>query len=152
MALDLATGETALARAARRAGQAGALPLPLQWGTPTSGGPIVTAGGLVFIGATMDERFRAFDVETGEELWETATPTAAMATPMTYEWTASQFVAVAAGGHMWQYSFKIGDSLIAWRLGERLRPDLLGECSAALAGEAGLESSHVAAAASLAGL
>jgi quinoprotein glucose dehydrogenase len=94
------------------------LPLPLRWGTPTSGGPIITAGGLVFIGATMDERFRAFDVETGEELWETPTPTAAMATPMTYEVNGTQFVAVAAGGHMWQYSFKIGDSLIAWRLGD----------------------------------
>jgi len=116
VALDLATGKTRWRVPLGVLDKLVRLPLPLRWGTPTSGGPIVTAGGLVFIGATMDERFRAFDVETGKELWETPTPTAAMATPMTYEVNGTQFVAVAAGGHMWQYSFKIGDSLIAWRL------------------------------------
>ena len=116
VALDLATGKTRWRVPLGVLDKLVRLPLPLRWGTPTSGGPIVTAGGLVFIGATMDERFRAFDVETGEQLWETETPTAAMATPMTYKVNGQQFVAVAAGGHMWQYSFKIGDSLIAWRL------------------------------------
>ncbi len=116
VALDLATGKTRWRVPLGVLDKLVRLPLPLRWGTPTSGGPIVTAGGLVFIGATMDERFRAFDVETGEELWETSTPTAAMATPMTYEVAGKQFVVVAAGGHMWQYSFKIGDSLVAWRL------------------------------------
>lgn len=116
VALDLATGETRWRVPLGVLDKLVRLPLPLRWGTPTSGGPIVTAGGLVFIGATMDERFRAFDVETGEELWETTTPTAAMATPMTYQVAGRQFVVVAAGGHMWQYSFKIGDSLVAWRL------------------------------------
>jgi quinoprotein glucose dehydrogenase len=94
------------------------VPLPLPWGTPTAGGPIVTAGGVVFIGATMDERFRAFDVETGRQLWETFTPTASMATPMTYEAGGRQFVVIASGGHMWQYAFKIGDSLLAYALPE----------------------------------
>lgn len=116
VALDLATGKTRWRVPLGVLDKLVRLPLPLRWGTPTSGGPIITAGGLVFIGATMDERFRAFDVETGEQLWETATPTAAMATPMTYAVDGQQFVAVAAGGHMWQYAFKIGDSLIAWRL------------------------------------
>lgn len=116
VALDLATGKTRWRVPLGVLDKLVRLPLPLRWGTPTSGGPIVTAGGLVFIGATMDERFRAFDVESGEQLWEAPTPTAAMATPMTYEVNGRQFVAVAAGGHMWQYSFKIGDSLIAWRL------------------------------------
>jgi quinoprotein glucose dehydrogenase len=92
------------------------LPIPLAWGTPLSGGPIVTASGLAFIGATMDERFRAFDVHTGQELWETATPTASMATPMTYEIEGRQFVVIASGGHMWQYPFKIGDWLMAYAL------------------------------------
>jgi quinoprotein glucose dehydrogenase len=92
------------------------VPLPLKWGTPTAGGPIATAGGLVFIGATMDERFRAFDVETGAELWQTATPTSSMATPMTYSVDGRQFVVVASGGHMWQYGFKIGDWLTAYAL------------------------------------
>ncbi len=116
VALDLATGETRWRVPLGVLDKLVRLPLPLRWGTPTSGGPIVTGGGLVFIGATMDERFRAFDVETGEELWQDSTPTAAMATPMTYEVGGRQFVVVAAGGHMWQYAFKMGDSLIAWRL------------------------------------
>jgi quinoprotein glucose dehydrogenase len=92
------------------------VPIPLDWGTPNAGGPIVTDGGLVFIGATMDERFRAFDVETGALLWETLTPTSSMATPMTYQIEGRQFVVIASGGHMWQYSFKIGDWLMAYAL------------------------------------
>jgi quinoprotein glucose dehydrogenase len=92
------------------------VPIPLAWGTPNSGGPIVTDGGLIFIGATMDERFRAFDVDTGEQLWETETPTASMATPMTYQIDGKQFVVIASGGHMWQYSFKIADYLVAYAL------------------------------------
>lgn len=95
------------------------VPIPLRWGTPTAGGPLVTAGDLIFIGATMDERFRAFDIDTGAQLWETSTPTAAMATPMTYEVNGRQFVVIAAGGHMWQYAFKIGDSLLAYALPHR---------------------------------
>ena len=72
VALDLATGKTRWRVPLGVLDKLVRLPLPLRWGTPTSGGPIITAGGLVFIGATMDERFRAFDVETGEQLWETA--------------------------------------------------------------------------------
>jgi quinoprotein glucose dehydrogenase len=92
------------------------VPIPLPWGTPNSGGPIVTDGGLIFIGATMDERFRAFDIDSGEQLWETGTPTASMATPMTYQIDGKQFVVIASGGHMWQYSFKIADYLVAYTL------------------------------------
>jgi quinoprotein glucose dehydrogenase len=92
------------------------VPVPLKWGTPTAGGPIATAGGVVFIGATMDERFRAFDVETGAQLWEASTPTSNMATPMTYSVNGRQYVVVASGGHMWQYGFKIGDWLLAYAL------------------------------------
>ena len=54
-------------------------------GTPNLGGPIVTAGGIAFIGATMDHALRAFDVETGRELWKGTLPGGARATPMTYE-------------------------------------------------------------------
>jgi quinoprotein glucose dehydrogenase len=92
------------------------VPIPLKWGTPSAGGPIATAGGVVFIGATMDERFRAFDVDTGEQLWETFTPTSNMATPMTYSIDGRQFVVIASGGHMWQYGFKIADYLVAYAL------------------------------------
>ena len=68
-------------------------------GTENYGGPIVTAGGLVFIGATnFDRRFRAFDKATGELLWETSLPFSGNATPITYEVDGRQFVVIAAGG------------------------------------------------------
>jgi quinoprotein glucose dehydrogenase len=63
------------------------------------GGPIVTAGGVVFIGATnYDKKFRAFDTATGKLLWETVLPAAGNATPMTYQIGGRQFVVIAAGG------------------------------------------------------
>ena len=76
-------------------------PIWLPLGTPNLGGPITTASGLVFIGATTDFYLRAFSTETGEELWRRRLPTAAHATPMTYRLTPTgrQYVVVAAGGH-----------------------------------------------------
>ena len=68
-------------------------------GTENYGGPIVTAGGLLFIGATnFDKKFRAFDKATGELLWESSLPFAGNATPATYEVNGRQFVVIAAGG------------------------------------------------------
>ena len=68
-------------------------------GTENYGGPVVTAGGLVFIGATnFDKKFRAFDKSTGELLWETTLPFAGNSTPATYEVNSRQFVVIAAGG------------------------------------------------------
>jgi quinoprotein glucose dehydrogenase len=69
-------------------------------GAPNLGGPIATAGGLVFIAATSDGKFRAFDKDTGAELWVTKLPASGMATPLTYRGkkTGKQFVAIAAGG------------------------------------------------------
>ncbi len=83
------------------------------------GGPIVTAAGLIFVGATADERFRAFDIDTGKELWVTDMPTSAMATPITYEADGRQFVVVAAGGHHAYYRQKVSDYLIAFALPEK---------------------------------
>jgi quinoprotein glucose dehydrogenase len=94
------------------------VPIPLKWGTPSAGGPIVTAGGLIFIGATADSRIRAFDTDTGEELWQDHMPTSAMATPMTYEANGRQFVVIAAGGHSWYYAGGIDDYLLAYALPE----------------------------------
>ena len=74
-----------------------ALAGPPPIGTPTSGGPIVTAGGLVFIAATMDQRLRAFDLATGREVWHATLPFAGIATPMTYQAAGRQFVVIAAG-------------------------------------------------------
>jgi quinoprotein glucose dehydrogenase len=68
-------------------------------GTENYGGPIVTAGGLVLIGATnFDKKFRAFDKATGELLWEADLPFSGNATPATYEVNGRQFVVIAAGG------------------------------------------------------
>jgi quinoprotein glucose dehydrogenase len=68
-------------------------------GTENYGGPIVTAGGLLLIGATnFDKKFRAFDKKTGKLLWETTLPFAGNATPITYQIDGRQFVVIAAGG------------------------------------------------------
>lgn len=66
-------------------------------GTPNTGEPIVTAGGLVFIAATQDECFRAFDRTSGKVLWKTSLPAAGYATPCTYEAGGKQYVVIAAG-------------------------------------------------------
>lgn len=86
-------------------------------GTPNLGGSVVTAGGLVFIGATNDGKFRAFDKETGEELWTTRLPASAHATPMTYSGPKSgrQFVVIAAGGGN-KYNRDYAAKLIAFAL------------------------------------
>ena len=91
-------------------------PIPFRWGTPFAGGPIATGGGLVFIGATADERFRAYDTETGELLWEFEGPTSANATPMTYMASGKHYVVVATGGHNWVYPQKKGDTVVAYSL------------------------------------
>ncbi len=67
-------------------------------GTENYGGPVVTAGGLVFIGATADETFRAFDTETGRILWQAKLPFSGNATPSTYMVDGKQFVVISAGG------------------------------------------------------
>jgi len=67
-------------------------------GTFNIGGPVVTAGGLVFIGATKDERFRAFNKMTGEQLWQYQMEGAGYATPATFEIDGRQYVVIAGGG------------------------------------------------------
>ena len=83
-------------------------------GTEQYGGPIVTAGGLVFIAATQDERFRAFDKATGRLLWETRLPAAGYATPSTYSVRGKQYVVIAAGGG--KLGTKSGDAYVAYAL------------------------------------
>ena len=94
------------------------VPVPLNWGAPSAGGPIITAGGLIFIGATSDSRIRAYDIDTGEELWQDVMPTSAMSTPMTYSANGRQYVVIAAGGHSWYYANGIDDYLLAYALPE----------------------------------
>jgi quinoprotein glucose dehydrogenase len=86
-------------------------------GRPGNGGTIATAGGLVFVGATDDKRFRAFDAKTGKELWTFTLPGAAQATPSTYQAPdGRQYVAVAATGGGAFGGQLTGDSLIAFSL------------------------------------
>ncbi len=116
-AIDLASGETRwrIPFGQVSFGPFGWLKSPKAWGSPSVGGPMITAGGLVFIGATMDSRFRAFDVETGEELWRTRLPAPGMAVPMTFTEDGRQYVVIAAGGHG-RAGTKLGDALIAFAL------------------------------------
>ncbi len=83
-------------------------------GTENYGGPVVTAGGLIFIAATNDEKFRAFDKSTGEILWETTLPAGGYATPSTYAVDGRQYVVIAAGGG--KMGTKSGDSYVAFAL------------------------------------
>jgi quinoprotein glucose dehydrogenase len=88
-------------------------------GAPSLGGPIVTAGGLVFIAGTLiDPEFRAFDVETGKELWKVRLPTSGAATPMTYQMHpgGKQYVVIAAGGHPKVTEEKQTDEVVAFTL------------------------------------
>jgi quinoprotein glucose dehydrogenase len=87
-----------------------------QTGTENYGGPVVTAGGLLFIGATQDEKFRAFDKITGVVLWEAKLPAGGYATPSTYEVNGKQYVVIAAGGG--KMGTPSGDTFVAFSLPE----------------------------------
>ena len=85
-------------------------------GTENYGGPAVTAGGLLFIGASKDERFRAFDVETGEVLWQAQLPAGGYATPSVYEAGGKQYVVIACGGG--KMGTPSGDTYVAFALAD----------------------------------
>lgn len=87
-------------------------------GTFNMGGPVVTAGGLIFLGGSMDEKFRAFDKETGEVLWETKLPAGGYATPAVYAIDGQQYVVIAAGGGG-KPGTRPGDTYIAFSLPEK---------------------------------
>lgn len=93
------------------------VPIALPWGTPNMGGPLATAGGVVFVGAALDDYLRAFDSETGAELWRGRLPAGGQATPMTFRAHPGgrQLVVIAAGGHQ-QMRSRRGDSLVAFGL------------------------------------
>ncbi|HUO30345.1 MAG TPA: pyrroloquinoline quinone-dependent dehydrogenase [Bryobacteraceae bacterium] len=79
------------------------------------GGPIATAGGLIFTAAALDPHIHAFDSDSGKEVWTQELPASAQSTPMTYEWRGKQYIVVCAGGHGKMKS-KMGDSVVAFRL------------------------------------
>jgi quinoprotein glucose dehydrogenase len=85
-------------------------------GTFGFGGPMMTAGGLVFTAGGVDQKFRALNSETGKELWSVTLPVAAQSTPMTYQLSnGKQYIVVAAGGHG-SLPVKLGDYVIAYAL------------------------------------
>ena len=86
-------------------------------GTENYGGPVVTSGGLLFIAATADAKIRAFDKETGEELWQAPLPAAGFATPATYTAGGRQFLVVAAGGG--KLGLESGSQYVAFALPPR---------------------------------
>jgi quinoprotein glucose dehydrogenase len=115
--VDLASGETLWESTLGTTRDQAPWPLWLDLGAPNLGGPLATAGGLVFIGATTDKFFRAFDARGGDEVWRFRIPYTANATPISYRLRPEgrQFVVIAAGGHGWS---EPGDALLAFALPE----------------------------------
>ena len=92
--------------------------LPIEVGTPSMGGPLITRGGLTFIAAAQDNYLRAFDSSTGKQLWQARLPAGGNATPMTYTSPAGrQLVVITAGGSS-IFQTKRGDYVIAFALPE----------------------------------
>lgn len=91
------------------------VPEAAEWGAPSFGGATTTAGGLVFVAATLDGLLRAVEVETGELLWQDPLPAGGQATPMTYAVDGRQYVVIAAGGHA-NLGTPLGDHVVAYAL------------------------------------
>lgn len=85
------------------------------WGVPNNGGPVITATGLVFVAATIDDDIRAFDLQTGKQLWQYKLPAGGQATPLTYEVNGRQYLVIAAGGSG-PLGTKRGDEVVAFAL------------------------------------
>ncbi len=114
-AVDMRSGEIVWESALGDVDKMLSLLFSIEIGTPGAGGPLITAGGLVFIGYSTDDTFRAFDLHSGEVLWETDLPAAGTAMPITYEVGGEQYVVIPAGGHS-MYQTTLGDSVMAYRL------------------------------------
>lgn len=113
-AIDLTTGETLYETPFGRAQLEGFYGLE-SWGSPTLGGPVVTAGGVVFIGASMDSRVRALDARTGEELWSDLVEAPAVSIPAVFTHDGADYVVFAVGGNT-IINPEVSDQAIAYRL------------------------------------
>lgn len=115
-AIDLGSGEIRWQIPLGQIRKAGiTIPKSANWGSPNVGGPITTAGGLTFIGATMDNKLRALETATGKELWSAELPVPGMSVPMTYRVGNKQFLVIAAGGSATAET-PLGDYLMAFSL------------------------------------
>ncbi len=117
-AVDLNSGDILWKRTLGNLEELAPVPLPLELGTPNIGGPLVTESGVVFIAATMDNRIRAFHLETGEEVWSAKLPAGGQAGVMSYAWKGKQYVVIGAGGHAWMDTPR-GDYYVAYALPEK---------------------------------
>ena len=93
------------------------VPASFGWGSPNIGGPMVTGSGLTFIAATMDDKIRAIDTQTGAELWQAALPHQGSAVPVTYMVGGRQYLVIAAGGTS-RVTDNLGDAIVAFALPE----------------------------------
>lgn len=91
------------------------LPLPFKVGVPGIGGPMITRGGVVFLGAAVDNYLRAYDLTTGKQLWQARLPAGGQSTPMSYVEGGEQYVLIVAGGHG-SVGTKAGDYVKAYKL------------------------------------
>ena len=112
---NLATGEVAWKHKNGTVMDMTPLPLPFKVGVPGIGGPMLTKGGVAFLGAAVDNYLRAYDVTSGRELWQARLPAGGQATPMTYTAGDRQYVLIVAGGHG-SVGTKPGDYVIAYTL------------------------------------
>ncbi|MGE0799465.1 MAG: pyrroloquinoline quinone-dependent dehydrogenase [Lautropia sp.] len=117
-AVDVETGTLAWEVPLGNTRKLAPLGISLGFGTPNFGGPLATAGGVVFVAATMDNLLRAFDAASGRELWAGELPNGGQAGPMSYSVAGRQYVVVAAGGHP-SLGNAIGETLIAFGLPAR---------------------------------
>jgi len=116
-AVDVNSGEVRWEVPLGRIPQLSLFPKSAEWGSINLGGSVTTAGGLIFVAAGMDDALRAFDVETGKEMWAGHLPASAQAAPMTYRLEASgkQYVVICAGGHG-KLGTRRGDYVVAFAL------------------------------------
>ncbi|MBB4479947.1 glucose/quinate/shikimate family membrane-bound PQQ-dependent dehydrogenase [Rhizobium etli] len=114
--VDLRTGKIAYMHKNGTVHDMTPLPLPFKVGVPGIGGPMLTKGGVAFLGAAVDNYLRAYDVTSGRELWRARLPAGGQATPMTYTTDDDkQYVVMVAGGHG-SVGTKPGDYVIAYTL------------------------------------
>ena len=117
VALDMHTGDVKW-RVPMGASQKYGFYMPESMGSPTIGGPAVSAGGLIFIGASMDAKVRAYSLETGDVLWEDIVAAPAVANPAVYEYKGREYVAFVAGGNT-IIKDQVGDQVAVYALPEK---------------------------------